>query len=59
MKSKSGFSVEQMSKRSLETLLKPSQFQVIHLNDLCTGASEMVSDLSEASSLNEDCQKSH
>ena len=59
MKSKSGFYVEHMSWRSLDTLLNPSQFQVIHLNGLCTGASEMVSDLSEASSLNEDCQRSH
>ena len=52
IKMKSGFSLRQMSRRSLEILRNPSQFQVIHLTDLFTCASELLSDLSEHISLN-------
>lgn len=54
MKRKSGDSVMQIFRRLKEVRLKPSQFQVRHLNLLVlfTGASEWLSDLSGDISLN-------
>ena len=59
IKMKSGLSWQQMLRRSLEILRKPSQFQVIHLKVLFTGASDSSSELSGARSLNRDFQESH
>ena len=63
MKMKSGDSRSQMSKRSLETRLNPSQFHVKHLKCLSlilyTFASVLFSDLSERASLNLHFLKCH
>ena len=51
MKIRSGSTELQMSSKSLETLLKPSQFHVIHLKDFTEDATEEVSVLSGEISL--------